>query len=489
MRGWPAEARRLAVRGAVLLVLLAAAQPARAAGLAERVEAFVSKGALKKARVGVRVVALPTGRAIYSRNETYPFIAASNEKLVTAVAALEVLGPAYEFETTVHAEGELAGGVLRGDLVLRGGGDPTIGGRYDAEGAMAIFERWARVLKARGLRRVTGGVVADDTLFDRIYRHPRWTDYPAWKWHYTTTSALSVNDNCVDVIVRPGSAPGAPARVSMEPASAPLELQSTCKTSSKRHAIWFDRRAGETAIKVGGYVRHKSAGYRHGVAVPDPPLYAAAALREALSEAGMGVDGPARAVALKEPPAPGEPLLVRRMALRPVLEKMLRRSHNHYAEQVVKTVGAESGGVGSWESGLGRAGRVLRGIGIEPGQFELDDGSGLSRRNRLSPLAVTILLEKVRHRPYGDEFVAMLPVAGRDGTLRSRLTEAPYAGNVRAKTGYLNGVGALSGYARTRSGVEVAFCILVNDSENPPGTYSMRETVDGLCRLVVDHAG
>jgi len=161
---------------------------------------------------------------------------------------------------------------------------------------------------------------------------------------------------------------------------------------------------------------------------------------------------------------------------------------NHYAEQVVKTIGAEAEGAGTWAAGLARAGRMLREMGLGPADFELSDGSGLSRDNRLTPIALTTLLVRVRAGKHGPTFAASLPAAGRDGTLKSRLTEEPYAGNVRAKTGYLDGVGALSGYATARSGIRVAFAILVNDAHNPPGTYSMRQTLDGLCRLIVDHA-
>ncbi|KPK61937.1 MAG: hypothetical protein AMK73_07240, partial [Planctomycetes bacterium SM23_32] len=352
---------------ALCLWLTAAAGHAEPAPLAEQIEALLSEGPLARADVGIHVVALGTGRVIYARHQTRPFVAASNAKLVTAAAALDALGEGYEFETTVYADGQPQGGVLRGDLVLRGGGDPTIGGRYDDEDAMEVLGRWARVLRARGLRRVTGDVVADDTFFDRVLRHPQWGDYPAWKWYYTCTSALSINDNCVEVLVRPGAAPGRPALVSVTPSSAPVTLRNTCETSSRLHAIWFDREAGGRVIRVGGNVRINTAGYRDEVTVPDPPLYAAAAFRQALQEAGVSVDGgvrliePARAGAVRQ--RWGEPLLVRRTALPPVLSTMLKRSHNHYAEQVVKTIGAEAEGAGTWAAGLARAGRMLREMG------------------------------------------------------------------------------------------------------------------------------
>jgi len=458
--------------------------------LNEALEPILSGGHLSRAQVGVHVVAVASGRVIYSRNAMRRFIVASNEKLVTAAAALEVLGADYRFETALYGRGPVRRGVLRGDLILRGGGDPTIGGRYDDENAIDVFRRWARSLRSEGLRGVTGDAVADDTFFDRRYRHPNWGRYPAWKWHYTTASALSVNDNCVVITVEPGPQAGAPASAALAPASAPLKLLNLCQTATKRHAIWFDRSAGEDTIKVGGHVRLGSAGYSGEVTVPDPPLYAATTLKQAFEEEGLRIEGRARVLRAADPALyeGAQRLCLRSTALPPVLHTMVKRSHNHYAEQVMKTIGAEARGVGSWEAGAAGAAEMLRRMGFSDEEFCLDDGSGLSRENELTPALLTSLLVEMARSPYGPAFAQLLPVAGEDGTLRRRLTEAPYRGNVRAKTGYLSGVGALSGYATTRSGVAVAFSVLINDSHNPPGTYSMRQKLDAICRAIVDGA-
>ena len=293
-------------------------------------------------------------------------------------------------------------------------------------------------------------------------------------------------------IVEPAGDAGSPARLSLDPASAPVELLNVCETSSKRHAIWFERRAGSPVIKVGGFVRAGSAGYAHGVTLANPPLYAAATLAEALAAEGIEVAGRARLTAAQDRQAdapPGQTLCTRRVPLATVLRPMMRRSHNHYAEQIVKTLGAEARGEGSWEAGLGTAAQMLVAIGFSKEEFHLDDGSGLSRANRLSPALLTSLLMHVGRSEFGPTFRSLLAVPGQEGTLRRRLTESPYRESVCAKTGYLDGVGALSGYATTRGGMEVAFSILVNDSHNPVGTYSMRQTVDAICRAIVDHAG
>jgi D-alanyl-D-alanine carboxypeptidase/D-alanyl-D-alanine-endopeptidase (penicillin-binding protein 4) len=232
-----------------------------------------------------------------------------------------------------------------------------------------------------------------------------------------------------------------------------------------------------------------SDGYSHRVTLRDPALYAVRTLRQALESAGIPVEGAARRLRPGESYDRGDAVFLRRTSLVPVLRKMVRRSHNHYAEQVWKTVGAETSGVGSWEAGTARAAAMLRRMGFRAAEFSLADGSGLSRENRVSPALLTTLLTRMRLGEHGEVFASLLPAAGMHGTLDDRLDEPPYAGNVRAKTGYLNGVGALSGYATTRGGIEVVFSILVNDRVNPPGTYSMRRTVDPICRAIVDNAG
>lgn len=487
----PSLARPVLLLSLVCLVIAVGARDASAqTKLEDRIGRILSDRRYRKSSIGIHVVALDTGRVIYSCNATARFIPASNEKLVTAAAALQALGEHYEFRTAVYGAGTMDGALLRGDLILQGGGDPTLGGRREDEDALTIFQRWARVLKARGLRRVAGDIVADDTFFDRVYRHPHWSEEQAWKWYYPTTCALSVNDNCVIVTVKPGASPGDAAVVSTEPASAPVELLNACKTSAKRQSIWFSRKPGDDVITVGGLVQVGSSGYSGEVTVPNPPLYAAALLKQALHAEGVAVDGRPRLADGRDlaREAGATPLCVRRTALVPVLRDMIKQSHNHYAEQVFKTIGAEAAGRGSWESGAARAALMLRDFGLRDDEFSLDDGSGLSRQNRLTPRLLTTVLTRMHGSDHAGTFLSLLSIAGEDGTLEKRLTEPPYRGNVRAKTGYIGGVGALSGYATTRAGTDVAFSILVNDSPTAPGGYSMREILDAICRAIVDCA-
>jgi D-alanyl-D-alanine carboxypeptidase/D-alanyl-D-alanine-endopeptidase (penicillin-binding protein 4) len=460
-----------------------------ASSLSTEVDHILSDERYAGAQVGIHVVAVGTGRVLYAREATRKLIAASNQKLVTAVAALETLGKDYRFETCLQAAGKLEGSVLKGHLLLHGTGDPTLGGRREAEDAQSIFKRWAAELKESGLERITGDVVADDTFFDRQFRHPDWDANQAWKWYYPTVGALAINDNCVTITVRPGASVGAPALVSISPPSAPVSLDNQCRTAKRSDSVWFARKVGASTITIAGYKRRGTKGYSGQVTVPDPSLYAAAVLKEALETEGIAVEGEPRVASQSEAHLNNQAarLYLRETPLVPVLRVMLQQSHNHYAEQVIKTVGARAAGKGSWAAGLDRASDCLQELGYDEEDFELADGCGLSRGNRLSASLLTGLLTFVHRSENRGTFLSLLAVAGESGTLRNRLATEPYRGNVLAKTGYLSGVGALSGYAETRSGIAVAFSIMVNDSRNA-GRYSMRGLVDALCRAIIDHA-
>jgi D-alanyl-D-alanine carboxypeptidase/D-alanyl-D-alanine-endopeptidase (penicillin-binding protein 4) len=472
---------------ALALALVCAAQAARAGHgeLQQAVEAVCCAPARRHARIGVHVVDAATGEPLYARLSGGLYIPASNQKIATAAAALKALGPHYAFRTRIYALGRLQGAVLDGDLLVRGGGDPTIGGRYDQEDASQVLERWARVLAAGGLRRVRGSLIVDDRFFGREHRPAAWGRYTQWKWHFTASGALSINDNCVTVDVRPGAQAGDPAQVTLLPPGAPLATRVACTTHGSRHAIWFERR--EATVVVGGHIRRGTQRYAGPVTVPDPAAFAAGLLEHALRARGIELEGGARSVRKGDPPVPADarPLFVREAALVPVLGVMLRESHNHFAEQVFRTLGAEKAGDGSWAGGARAVGKALQELGLRAEEFTAADGSGLSRQNRLTPRALTRLLVAVRRAPWGEGFAQMLALAGESGTLDGRLQSAPYRNNVQAKTGYIKGVGALSGYARTRSGRDVAFSILVNDDH---AGYSMRQTVDAICRAIVDHA-
>ena len=470
------------------LVFPVAEEPDR---LATEIDAVLADEGLGGAEVGVSVVAPASGRVLYARNNMARLIVASNQKIVTAAVALRELGPGYEFETSLFASTPLSvsEGVFDGDLILRGGADPTLGSPSAGEEPLEEFERWAELLRSDGVQRVSGDMVVDDTFLDRRHVHPDWPRVQLYHPYCAPVSALSLNDNCVTVSVKPGANVGDPAVVALTPAPRFLKVANRCTTSSKQQTIWFTRAPDSLIIEVGGQVKHKSGGYSGQVTVPEPALFAGDVFAGVLKRSGIEVAGKVRlaAGADLERRSQWQRLASRRTPLVGVLEIMLKQSNNVYAEHVIKTVGAVKGGRGSWGAGLARAEAMLKELHFNADEFELADGSGMSRNNRLPSSLICAVLVAMDRSESGDTFRVLLPSSGTDGSLARRLSDPDYRDRVHAKTGYLRGVGALSGYAETRSGIRVAFSILINNFKGEGGNRTMKDIENRIAKAIVDN--
>jgi len=429
---------------------------------------------------------------LFSRNGMQDFIPASNQKILVAAAALRELGRDYEFRTILWAKGRInaAVGVLDGDLIIQSGGDPTLGSLSAAEEPLSQFQNWTAYLKQRGIRRITGDLVVDDTFFDRRHVHPDWPAQQQWREYCAPVGALCFQDNCVTVIVEPGAAVGESALVRLSPQVSVLEVSNRCKTDGSKNSVWLSRAPGSRTVVVGGQVRRGAGGCSGRITVAEPGLFAADAFRAALQEGGVRVEGKARLAAEQDLRTKGEwrHLTERRTPLSSVLRTMLKHSQNMYAEQVVKTIGAEAAGEGTWKAGLRRMAALLEDLGFEAGPFGLADGSGLSRNNRLSPAIICAVLAEASGSEHQHSLHSLLAIGGEEGTLKRRMNDPQYRARVRAKSGYLAGVGALSGYADTPSGLRVAFSILINDYKHPSSNAGMKEIEDRIARAIADYA-
>ena len=451
----------------VLSVLLLVLQPGLAAPespLEQAVGAEVARALRDTAAMGVHIVELDTGETVYAYNPDEPRVIASNSKLFTTAAALDALGPGYFFETRLLMRGAVEGGSLRGDLGVVGAGDPQISGREYGGDSYAAFRPWAAALRERGIRRVKGDLYLAHGLFEQLRVHPDWPRDQATEWYEAPVDALSFEDNCILVRVWPGKA-GHRAVVETVPPVQLLDLDNRATTSGRRRGSrLFVGRSG-SLLSVKGSIDAGSGPFETWVTVPDPVLYFGAALRAALAEEGIAVEGHLRPV----PELPGavwERVAVHRSDLVTALRTTNKRSQNFYAETLAKLVGAERCGQGSWAAGVRAIGEFLVSIGVPRGTFIMVDGSGMSRENQFAPRAVTILLRHMFFHPAGNEFAQSLPYSGEEELKgwRRRLASPPYRGNVFAKTGTLNGVSALSGYAKAVSGKTYAFSILINRS-------------------------
>jgi serine-type D-Ala-D-Ala carboxypeptidase/endopeptidase (penicillin-binding protein 4) len=449
--------------------------PAPQSALAASLDAVFADTALAHAHWGVEVRSLERGEVLYRRDAGRNFVPASNMKLITGATVLEALGPEFRYRTEVLAGGIPQGGVLRGPLVVRGTGDPTLSRRFQ-EDPRDVFREWADSLRAQGITRVAGGIVGVDSAFVGP------TLAPGWAWddldagYSAEFAALQFNENVITVQVVPSRTTGAPAVVILAPATQYLQVNNETVTTVAGTAtrILFTRDPGGPGLTIAGTIAADSGLVERTVAVRDPARYFVNVMRETLREQGIAVEGPA-ILADEWPEAMRRPLEGRLFVhssppLREILPAMMKPSQNMIAETLLSTLGLEARGVGSTASGTAAADSILRAWGLDTRNARLVDGSGLSRYNLVSPELLIGLLARMAASPHRDLWHESLPVAGIDGTMTNRLRGSPLEGNLHAKTGTLGGVRALSGYLTTAAGERVVFSTVVNNHARSAAT-------------------
>ncbi len=425
-----------------------------------------ARGPARGSGISISVAELNTGATVYERNASTPETIASLTKLFSSAAALHYLGPEYRFKTTFWRKGEVRDGVLQGSLLVVGGGDPNISGRFYEDDSFAIFDKWAAGLRQAGIVRVAGDLVLNAGAFDNEYRHPDWPESRDTRWYQAPISALSYNDNCVLVSVGRDGLPGAPTFVAIDPNTDLVQAigrpRTVGKTGHIRVAV--SRPSGSNVVKVSGVVPSRYFRWSSPLAIDDPPKFFGAALRSRLAAAGIELAG---TVVERDEPADNSWLLVATTEsnLLPTLAVANKRSQSFYAEQIFKTLAFEKAGRGSWNKALDLTRQFIAGLGLDPAQYALRDGSGLSDGNRVSSADLVRFLRAMNQHPQGAAWKATLAVSGdQEGSLRHRLLWASTRGQIEAKTGTLNGVSTLAGYANASSGKAYAFAILLNGS-------------------------
>jgi D-alanyl-D-alanine carboxypeptidase/D-alanyl-D-alanine-endopeptidase (penicillin-binding protein 4) len=467
---------------AVAVVTLAIANPGAAQSLRTRVDRLLDAPPFDRATWGV-ILTDSAGRVLYARNAERLFVPASNTKLVVAAAASALLPPDFRIETSVYGGGPVVDGTLHGDLVLFGRGDPTFSDRCYGTDTLALgaCERvWDRLdaladsVAARGIRHVAGAVVGDGSFFDAEFLHPAWDTYDVNWWYGSPVSALGINDNAVEIAWGPGDAVDAPATVRLSPDLGLVRLENRTRTTDSGTAtsIDFFRHPGTLDLWAEGTVAEDSHGRIEYFALPDPNLYAAAALRAALARRGISVAGPTRATADSLAYAAvraGPPLARYQSRSRDDLVfPILNTSQNWFAEMLLKTIGRRFGTAGSWAQGLEVERRFLiDSVGIDSVAFSLSDGSGLSAGNVVSPAAFARLLRYVWTHPQRAGFLRALPRSGQLGSLRTRFVGTPLEGRVVAKTGSIRHVNSLSGYVERPRGGPLVFSVMANNHTVP----------------------
>ncbi len=480
------------------LALLVLPSLARAATKQEREELkktlldVLGRPALKNARTALMVQSLDDGQVVFAQNQDELLNPASNVKLVTSAAALSKLGPEYRFETEFLLDGELpADGKTKG-LWVRGKGDPSI----TTERLYGMVQE----LWHNGLREVNGDLFIDDTWFDAERLAPGYDQETSDRAYMAPTGAVSLNWNTVGIYLRPGgracrdsgkarkgdesssdeeggnvvvAAAGADklarcrAVVELEPESAYFQIENQLVTGASRYrrfSVSSDAAGEQQRIVVRGTVPAERGTWAVWKRIDNPPMYFGETLKAMLVARGVKVKGK---VKLASVPPTAKPLYVAQSeTFDLILKRLNKNSSNFVAEQLIKTMGAElKGAPGSHAKGIEVVEEFLeQDVGIPRGSYVMKNGSGLNDTNRFAASQFLKILKTMWDRfPTSPEYLSALGIAGKDGTLRYRFEGSEAVGRLRAKTGTLENVSALSGYVQAAGGEKLIFSMMVND--------------------------
>ncbi|OYD09887.1 D-alanyl-D-alanine carboxypeptidase/D-alanyl-D-alanine endopeptidase [Paludifilum halophilum] len=431
--------------------------------LSDKLDPILNDPAFRGILHGMVVRSAETGEALYERNPYARMTPASNTKLFTSSTALNALGPDYRFETDIYLTGPVHGGVLMGDVVIEGHGDPTLA----TEGSLQVqegptIEKIAKDLKQHGIRKIRGDIRVDASDFsDAVYGE-------GWAWdnesdyYQPQITALSVNRGTVRFDYLPGEKVGDPIRLSLTPKTDYVQVIDEVVTgpAGSKNTVKIRRDRGTNTIRLTGSLPLDFKGDYTRVPVEDPHRYTGTVLKEALEKEGVRwISGEVREG--RAPPGKEAFRTYRSEPLSEAVRYLNKVSDNFYAEMILKTVGVEIGDKGTAERGLAEVNRYMRRIGL-PGPYRMRDGSGLTRYNQFSPDQLAFLLAEQRDESHFKAFYESLPIAGVDGALRYRMKDSAAEGNLRGKTGSLTHVSSLSGYVRNRDGELLVYSIVMN---------------------------
>jgi len=474
--------------------------PATLCELQQRLAGYISHPSFAAALWGLKVVSLDSGKTLFEHNAGKLLSPASNSKLYTVALALDRLGPDCRIRTSLYAKARPdARGTLEGDLIVYGRGDPTINARLHGDDILQALAPLAAALTNAGVRRIAGDLVGDASFF----RGPEFGS--GWEWddqeyyYGAEISSLTINDNTLQVGVRPGERPGVPCRLTLWPATAYLSLSNRTETVPKggRRSVSWYRLPNENVLYVSGQVPLEDPGCTEKVTLHNPAALFIAFFKEALARQGISVGGQLRTLTWLDRQV--NPLDCTQMVelgaiesqpLRDLAREVLKPSQNLYADLLLAHVGEKQrtadtpSGRTSEELGIRELNQFLAQAGVKRGEVFLEEGSGLSRDNLTTPNATVTLLGFMRRHPSAELFLQALPIAGVDGTLKNRMKDTPAAGNVRAKTGSLRWANSLSGYVTTAAGERLAFCLMLNRYHNADPNHSARADLDALAVML-----
>ena len=487
--------------------------------LQAKISEILARPELAPAIVGIKVVSLDNGRVLFEENAHKLLRPASNMKLYTVAAALDRLSPDYRFTTTVlGARLPDMSGVVRGDLIIYGQGDPTFAARFNNGDYFKGIDNLANRIVSAGVKRIEGDLVGDESYFVGPKYGSGW-EWEDLTWYYgAEISSLTVNDNALDLFIKPGRDVRQPAVITTGPPDPLLTIVNKVTTSAKgtRRELNIYRGLGENTVTIVGNIPLEDAGYTGAIGISHPALLFVYLLRNSLAQKGVVITGKSRTTGTinqpEMPPAiqfgrnpivgvkPGTPLgfQITTLESQPfsvIAAQTLKPSQNLYTELILRTLGTMTPPPPTMSPlrqtsenlGLEAVKSFLKTAGIRPESLVLDDGSGLSRGDMVTAEASVELLAFMSKHRYAQVFRDALPIAGVDGTLRNRMRGTAAENNVRAKTGSLSSASSLGGYVTTAAGEKLAFSITVNNYPRDVDARSL--CLDPITVLLASFAG
>jgi D-alanyl-D-alanine carboxypeptidase/D-alanyl-D-alanine-endopeptidase (penicillin-binding protein 4) len=450
---------------------------AASAGLTERIDGIINQPLQKDVQYSIVIVKADSGEVVYSHNAKEAMVPASNMKVITTAAALKYLGPDYEFKTKV--------GLCGDTLVITGGGDPLLGdevtdAKYQREPGW-IFKDIAAALKQNNITAIKD-IIVDGSIFDNERVHPNWPKEQLNQWYACEVSGLNFNDNCIAVTVKNINGN---VTVSIRPETSFIKITNEVvpitEGKSAKSAVGAYRNQTPNSISIKGKCQKQEGPF--DVAIEKPAEFFGFLLRENLTGAGINVDGQ-----ILEKPM-GEDCNFKKLTeySTPISDCLARCNKNSLglaAEALLKTIAAKAapdGKNGSWAKGRELISGYMLELGIEKEEFHIDDGSGLSRGNRLSANAITKVLLDVYKGKNWEVYRNSLATGGVEGTIGKYFKEEKYKGKVFGKTGYISGVTSFSGICSGKGG-EYIFSILANKTKG--GT---REAINDIAKTIIDN--
>ncbi|HEY8459496.1 MAG TPA: D-alanyl-D-alanine carboxypeptidase/D-alanyl-D-alanine-endopeptidase, partial [Blastocatellia bacterium] len=478
--------------------------------------ALLDQPKFASARWGALIITTE-GEVVFERDVDKSFMPASNMKLYTSAAALDAFGPDFRIKTSVYATRPPGkNGVLNGDLILYGRGDPNLSPRFDDDDpnrydelkpadAITAIERLADQIKAAGIRTVTGDLIGDDSFFAGDLLGPGWEWDDAQFYYGAEISALTVNDNSVEFTVVPAKRAGAPPSIKVQPQTGYLKIVNNAKTvANGQTRIGVHRPLNSNTVEFFGTIARGASDFKVDVAVHDPARFAAELLKEALARRGVRVRGRVKRYdAVARVATPFDESRLREVAsvesqpLSEMLKVINKQSQNLHAELMLRQLGTRHPDFRSLDdygrpkaaASLGAEIRrqFLQRAGIDVAPLSLRDGSGLARQDLVTPRSTARLLEFMLTHPHSKTWLDSLTVAGVDGTLERRMRDSAAADNMRGKTGTLTYVNALSGYIHTRRGQPLIVSMMGNNYTGPG--RDVTRVMDQICILLAEFDG